>query len=86
LVSIIQALKVSILFLFLGIIPLLVAILSILAIIAISLDPGGGLNLGFIVLGGAPYIWIIAAAGGLIIFFIGLFKAIGDITEAALIE
>lgn len=85
-VSIIQALKVSILFLFLGIIPLLVAVLSLLAIISISLDPGGGLNLGFIVLGGAPYIWILATAGGFIIFFIGLFKAIGDITEAALIE
>ena len=50
------------------------------------MDPNGGLNLGFLVLGGAPYIWIIATAGGLIIFFIGLFKAIGDITEAALIE
>jgi hypothetical protein len=86
LVSILQALKVSILFLFLGVVPLLVAVLSILAINALSMDPGGGLNLGFIVLGGAPYIWIIAAAGGFIIFFVGLFKAIGDITEAALIE
>ena len=85
-VSIVQALKVSILFLFLGIIPLLVAVLSILALNALSMDPNGGLNLGFLVLGGAPYIWIIATAGGLIIFFIGLFKAIGDITEAALIE
>ena len=86
-VSILQALKVSILFLFLGVVPLLVSVLSILAINAISNDaPAGGLNLGFIVLGGAPYIWIIAAAGGFIVFFVGLFKAIGDITEAALIE
>ena len=29
---------------------------------------------------------IIIVMGGFIIFFVGLFKAVGDITEAALIE
>ncbi|MHA2357224.1 MAG: hypothetical protein ACXABK_00460 [Candidatus Heimdallarchaeaceae archaeon] len=85
-VSILQALKVSLLFLILGVIPLIAALLGLLAIIALQIDPGGGLNLGFVVLGGAPYIWVIVMAVGFLIFFVGLFKAIGDITEAALIE
>ncbi len=82
-VSILQALKVSALFLILGIIPLIVAIFSIFA-----LYNGGIAEFGFIALdlSGHSYVWIIGLVVGLIVFFIGLFKAIGDITEAALIE
>jgi len=83
LVSILQSLKVSILFLFLGLIPLLVAILSFAAMLN-----NGILNLGFVAIDGSAiaYIWLIGLIVGLLIFFVGLFKAIGDITESALIE
>ncbi|OLS33300.1 MAG: hypothetical protein HeimAB125_00220 [Candidatus Heimdallarchaeota archaeon AB_125] len=82
-VSILQSLKVSILFLFLGLIPLLVAILSFAAMLN-----NGILNLGFVAIDGSAiaYIWLIGLIVGLLIFFVGLFKAIGDITESALIE
>lgn len=82
-VSILQALKVSLLFLILGIVPLVVAIFSIFA-----LFNGGIAELGFIALDAStvPYVWFIGLVAGIFIFFIGLFKAIGDITEAALIE
>ena len=48
----------------------------------------GYAKLGFITLDATaiPYVWFIGLVVGLLIFFIGLFKAIGDITEAALIE
>jgi hypothetical protein len=83
LVSILQALKVSILFLFIGLIPLLVAILSFAAMLN-----SGVLNLGFVAIDGSAisYIWLIGLVVGLLVFFVGLFKAIGDITESALIE
>jgi len=83
LVSILQALKVSILFLFLGLLPLLIAIFSFGALLN-----GGIAELGFLALDLSQigYIWFIGLIAGLLIFFIGLFKAIGDITEAALIE
>ena len=82
-VSIIQSLKVSILFFFLGLIPLLVALISFAAILN-----GGIVDFGFVVIDGSAiaYIWIIGLVVGLLVFFVGLFKAIGDITEAALIE
>lgn len=82
-VSIIQSLKVSILFFFLGLIPLLVAIMSFVAIL-------NGYQLDFVtvVVDGSEifYVWYIGLAVGLLVFFVGLFKAIGDITESALIE
>ena len=82
-VSILQSLKVSILFLFLGLIPLLVAILSFAAMLN-----NGILNLGFVAIDGSAiaYIWLIGLIVGLLNFYVGLFKAIGDITESALIE
>ena len=84
-VSILQSLKVSILFFFLGIIPLLVAILSFAAILNF-----GELDLGFFAIdaatNGFTYVWFIGLIVGLLVFFVGLFKAIGDITESALIE
>ncbi|MHA1198876.1 MAG: hypothetical protein ACTSQF_05940 [Candidatus Heimdallarchaeaceae archaeon] len=82
-VSILQALKVSALFLILGLIPLLVAIFSVFA-----LFNGGIVEFGFIAVNGSsvPYVWFIGLVVGLFVFFVGLFKAIGDITEAALIE
>ncbi len=82
-VSILQSLKVSILFFFLGLIPLLVAIMSFVAIL-------NGYQLDFVtvVVDGSEifYVWYIGLAVGLLVFFVGLFKAIGDITESALIE
>jgi hypothetical protein len=84
LVSILQALKVSALFIVTGLIPLLVAIFSIFAIYN-----GGDLHLGFVTLvleDSIAFVWFIGVVVGFFIFFIGLFKAIGDITEAALIE
>ena len=83
LVSILQALKVSILFLFIGLIPLIVALISFGALLN-----NGIAELGFIALDASAisYVWFIGLVVGLLIFFIGLFKAIGDITEAALIE
>ena len=82
-VSILQAMKVSILFFFLGLIPLVVALISFGALLN-----GGIAELGFVALDASDmsYIWLIGLVVGLLIFFIGLFKAIGDITEAALIE
>ena len=83
-VSILQALKVSALFLVLGIIPLLVALFSLFA-----LFNGGVAQFGFIALAvpsNLNFVWFIGLVVGLFVFFIGLFKAIGDITEAALIE
>lgn len=82
-VSIIQSLKVSILFFFLGLIPLVVALISFGALLN-----GGIAELGFIALDGSSiaFVWFIGLVAGLLVFFIGLFKAIGDITESALIE
>ncbi|MCE7739817.1 MAG: hypothetical protein ACTSSN_03970 [Candidatus Heimdallarchaeaceae archaeon] len=82
-VSIIQSLKVSILFFFLGLIPLVVALISFGALLN-----GGIAELGFIALDASSvaYVWFIGLVVGLLVFFIGLFKAIGDITESALIE
>ncbi|MCG3260221.1 MAG: hypothetical protein H7644_10765 [Candidatus Heimdallarchaeota archaeon] len=82
-VSIIQSLKVSILFFFLGLIPLVVALISFGALLN-----GGIAELGFIALDASTvgYVWFIGLVVGLLVFFIGLFKAIGDITESALIE
>ncbi len=82
-VSIFQSLKVSLLFIFLGLIPLIVALISFGAMLN-----GGIADLGFIALDASSisYVWLIGLIVGLLIFFIGLFKAIGDITEAALIE
>ncbi len=82
-VSIIQSLKVSILFFFLGLIPLVVALISFGALIN-----GGVAELGFYTIDGSlvGYVWFIGLIVGLLVFFIGLFKAIGDITESALIE
>jgi len=85
LVSILQALKVSALFIVTGLIPLLVALVSILAMLN-----GGVLDLVFVqpvtLADHITFVWLIGLVLGLFIFFIGLFKAIGDITEAALIE
>jgi len=83
LVSILQSLKVSILFFFLGLIPLVVALISFGALLN-----GGIAELGFIALDASSvsFVWLIGLVVGLLIFFIGLFKAIGDVTEAALIE
>jgi len=84
LVSILQALKVSALFLILGLVPLLIALFSLFA-----LFNGGVVQFGFIALAvpsNLQFVWFIGLVAGLLIFFIGLFKAIGDITEAALIE
>lgn len=80
-VNILQALKVSILFFFLGLLPLLIALLGLGGFIN-----DGQLSFGSTVLVAPFYIWLIAFGVGFFIFFIGLFKAIGDITEAALIE
>ena len=82
-VSIIQSLKVSILFFFLGLIPLVVALISFGALLN-----GGIAELGFIALDASSvsYVCFIGLVVGLLVFFIGLFKAIGDITESALIE
>lgn len=82
-VSIIQSLKVSILFFFLGLIPLVVALISFGALLN-----EGIAELGFIALDASSvaYVWFIGLVVGLLVFFIGLFKAIGDITESALIE
>ncbi len=82
-VSILQSLKVSILFFFLGLIPLVIALISFGALLN-----GGIAELGFIALDASSisYVWFIGLVVGLFVFFIGLFKAIGDITESALIE
>ena len=82
-VSILQSLKVSILFFFLGLIPLVVALISFGALLN-----GGIAELGFIALDASTvsYVWFIGLVVGLLVFFVGLFKAIGDITESALIE
>ncbi|MCE7748645.1 MAG: hypothetical protein GPJ51_09605 [Candidatus Heimdallarchaeota archaeon] len=82
-VSIIQSLKVSILFFFLGLIPLVVALISFGALLN-----GGIAELGFVALDASSvsYVWFIGLVVGLLVFFVGLFKAIGDITESALIE
>ncbi len=83
-VSILQALKVSAIFIITGLIPLLIAIFS-----AFALFNGGVAQFGFIALtvpAEIQFVWFIGLVAGLFIFFIGLFKAIGDITEAALIE
>ncbi|MCE7741991.1 MAG: hypothetical protein GOP50_05990 [Candidatus Heimdallarchaeota archaeon] len=87
-VSILQALKVSILFLFLGIIPLAAAIFCTIAFAIwftgdLPIWTTGG---GQVFIAASPFIWLGGMVGGFVIFFVGLFKAIGDITEAALIE
>ncbi|MHA1224149.1 MAG: hypothetical protein ACTSSG_12260 [Candidatus Heimdallarchaeaceae archaeon] len=46
----------------------------------------GTINFGSVVIASSQFLWLGVMAGALLIFFIGLFKAIGDITEAALIE
>ena len=82
-VSIIQSLKVSILFFFLGLIPLVVALISFGALLNCGIA-----ELGFVALDASSvsYVWFIGLVVGLLVFFVGLFKAIGDITESALIE
>ena len=87
-VSILQALKVSLLFIFLGLIPLAAAIFCTIAF-AIWFSgtlPVWSTGTGDVFIAASPFIWLGGMVGGFLIFFIGLFKAIGDITEAALIE
>jgi hypothetical protein len=77
-------LKVSALFIVTGLIPFLVGLFSIFALYG-----DGAIQFGFISFALAEHIkfvWFIGVIVGFFIFFIGLFKAIGDITEAALIE
>jgi hypothetical protein len=88
LVSILQALKVSILFLFLGLIPFAV---GVFCTVAFSIWFTGDLPIwttatGTTTIAASPFLWLGGMVGGFLIFFVGLFKAIGDITEAALIE
>ena len=87
-VSILQALKVSILFLFLGLIPLAASIFCTIAFAIWFTGDNPVWTMGFTptVIAASPFIWLGGMVGGLLIFFVGLFKAIGDITEAALIE
>jgi len=87
LVSIFQALKVSLIFLIFGLIPFVLVVIAIVSLISMGfgfdfkvlyanegVDVGSVLgNLGLLILGS-------------FIFFVGLFKAIGDIAEAALLE
>ncbi|MHA1304495.1 MAG: hypothetical protein ACTSQE_09220 [Candidatus Heimdallarchaeaceae archaeon] len=86
-VSLWQALKVTLIFLIFGFIPFFITVITIISLINIGLlfdfnqvyisnefEPGVALGLlGLLIVGS-------------LLFFIGLFKAIGDITEASLLE
>ncbi|MCG3215547.1 MAG: hypothetical protein KAS63_02440 [Candidatus Heimdallarchaeota archaeon] len=85
-VSIFQALKIT-LFYFIP----LVASLAVMFVTVLVLDPHWDLatGFGFSVPADPIIVFILLIVGfvvGAIIFFIFLFKGIGDITEAALIE
>lgn len=87
LVSILQALKVSLLFLIFGLIPFVLVVIAIVSLISMGfgfdfkvLYANEGVDTGSVL--GNLGLLIVAS----FIFFVGLFKAIGDIAEAALLE
>ena len=79
-VSIFQSLKVSLLFIIFGILPLIVAIFAFIIL------ANGAINFGEQPVTTSTPIAIVVLVVCLYIFFVGLLKAIGDITEAALVE
>ncbi len=87
-VSIWQALKVTLIFIFFGLIPFIVfifAVITIQQIMTVDVSDGVSLSIPVDSVGGFLGFSVLAIISALI-FFMGLFKGIGDITEAALIE